>query len=93
MKLNNISASQAAAQIKLQQDKFAFDKEQQLTETERTQYNNYIDIVDSSAFVYKDADGITQIKDKTGLRSYIIGLSLDDDVTDSLLLRYGLPIN
>jgi len=93
IKLGNISAAQAAAQIKLQQDKFAFDKEQQLTETERTQYNNYIDMVDSSSFISKDAGGITQISDKAGLRSYIIGLNLDDTITDPLLLRYGLPIN
>lgn len=93
MKLNNISASQAAAQLKLQQDKFEFDKQQELNSTQREQYNNYIDMVDTSSFISKDAEGITQVSDKTGLRNYIIGLNLDDDVTDSLLLRYGLPIN
>jgi replication initiation and membrane attachment protein DnaB len=93
IKLNNISASQAAAQLKLQQDKFNFDKEQQLSETERAEYNNYVNMVDSSSFISQDADGVTQVSDKTGLRNYIIGLNLDDNVTDSLLLRYGLPIN
>jgi hypothetical protein len=93
IKLGNISATQAGAQLTLQQDKFKFDKNQQLTETERAEYNNYINMVDSSSFVSKDADGITQVSDKTGLRNYIIGLNLDDNVTDSLLLRYGLPIN
>jgi hypothetical protein len=96
MKLNNISASQASAQIKLQQDKFKFDKEQQLTQTEREQYNNYINIVDSSSFVYKNSDGATQVKDKVALKDYIVKLLPDDkkydNIVDSLLLRYGLPI-
>lgn len=93
LELGKISTSQASQRIALDREKFAFDKNQQLTQTEREQYNKNIDVVDSSSFVSRDADGVTQISDKTGLRNYIIGLNLDDGVTDSLLLRYGLPIN
>jgi hypothetical protein len=93
MKLGNISAAQGWSQLKLQEDKFKFDKEQQLSENEKTQLNNYINMVDTSSFVYKDDAGTTQVSDKTGLRNYIIGLNLDDNITDSLLLRYGLPTN
>jgi hypothetical protein len=93
IKQGNASISQNWAQLKLQQDKFKFDKEQELNAKQREQYNNYIDMVDTSSFISKDADGVTQVNDKTGLRNYIIGLNLDDDVTDSLLLRYGLPTN
>jgi spermidine/putrescine-binding protein len=101
IKLGNISASQAEAQLKLQQDKFKFDKEQQLTETERAEYNNYIDMVDSSSFVYQNANGETVIKEgsEKKLRNYIIGLFPDDEegkydnLVDTLLLRYGLPVN
>lgn len=99
MRLNKISATQASQRIALEKDKFAFDKQQQLSETERTQYNNYIEIIDSSSFVSRDADGKAQISDKEGLRNYIIKLFPDNkegkynNLIDSLLLRYGLRIN
>jgi hypothetical protein len=93
IKLGNISAAQAERRLKLQEEEFKLDKEMQLTETERAEYNNYVNMVDSSSFVSRDANNVAQVSDKTGLRNYIIGLSLDDNVTDSLLLRYGLPIN
>lgn len=97
IKLGNVSAAQGWAQLKLQQDKFKFDKEQQLSEAEKAQLNNYINMVDTSSFVYRDDDGITQVKDKTGLKNYIANLFPDDkegkydNLIDSLLLRYGLP--
>jgi hypothetical protein len=56
-------------------------------------YNNAVKNIDSSMYVYKDADGKIVVSNPQGLRNYIISLNLPDELTDSLLLRYGLPIN
>jgi hypothetical protein len=101
IKLGNISASQAERRLKLQEEQFNLDKQMQLTETERTEYNNYVNLVDSSSFVYQNANGETVVKEgsESKLRDYIIGLFPDDEegkydnLVDTLLLRYGLPIN
>jgi hypothetical protein len=49
--------------------------------------------IDNSMYVYKDNEGRISVTDPQALRNYIISLNLPDELTDSLLLRYGLPIN
>lgn len=56
-------------------------------------YNNAVKNIDSSMYVYKDTDGKIVVSNPQALRNYIISLNLPDELTDSLLLRYGLPIN
>jgi hypothetical protein len=57
--------------------------------------NNTIQRLDS-LYTYKDVTGQTVRNSNYSdaqLRAAIIGLGLDDNQTDALLLRYGLPIN
>jgi hypothetical protein len=56
-------------------------------------YNNAVKNIDNSMYVYKDNEGRISVTDPQALRNYIISLNLPDELTDSLLLRYGLPIN
>lgn len=76
-------------QANLEQQRIDLSKQQY----QQGLYNNYVSQIDNSPYVTRDDYGNMQVTNPTALRNYIISLNLSDELTDQLLLRYGLPTN
>jgi hypothetical protein len=88
------NSAQGWAQINNQKTQINNQQAQDAQQNSTAAYNNAVNQIDNSVYVTKDpyTNALT-VSNPTGLRSYIISLSLPDAQTRQLLLRYGLNPN